>query len=109
MGAGKVISNLIFNAQSTRTKLERYKNESMRRGGAGGGGQREREGGRERRARGAGGAEREGGSPELPIRGGLNVWCPWQPGLYTCRTRTLSDNLCTSSQSRQPTDRPDEG
>ena len=40
VGFGKVISNLIFNAQSTRTKLERYKNESMRRerdGGVGGG------------------------------------------------------------------------
>ena len=97
VGFGKVISNLIFNAQSTRTKLERYKNESMRRGGRGGGG-------RER-----GGGQSERGSPELPIRGGLNIWCPWQPGLYTSRTRTLSDNLCTSSQSRQPTDRPREG
>ena len=55
MGFGKVISNLIFNAQSTRTKLERYKNESMRRervcvwgGGGGGEGQREGGGGTER-------------------------------------------------------------
>ena len=105
MGFGKVISNLIFNAQSNRTKLERYKNESMRResvcvcvwgGGGGGGTERGEE------------AERERGSPELPIRGGLNIWCPWQPGLYTSRTRTLSDNLCASSQSRQPTDRPRE-
>ena len=58
MGVGKVIRNLIFNAQSTRTKLERYKNESMRRErekGVGGGAERERRGGqRERR-----GAERE--------------------------------------------------
>ena len=61
MGVGKVISNLIFNAQSSRTKLERYKNESMRRGGAGGGGaQRER--GAERggqRGGGGQGAQRE--------------------------------------------------
>ena len=51
-GFGKVISNSIFNAQSTRTKLERYKNESMRResvcvcvcvGGAERGGRRQRE------------------------------------------------------------------
>ena len=50
-GFGKVISNSIFNAQSTRTKLERYKNESMRRecvcvcvgGGAERGGRRHRE------------------------------------------------------------------
>ena len=62
MGAGEVISNLIFNAQSTRTKLERYKNESMRRGGRGGGGT-ERERGRERRAKGAGGRRERGREP----------------------------------------------
>ena len=53
-----VISNLIFNAQSTRTKLERYKNESMRRGGRGGGAQRERGGQREEGKGGRGRRER---------------------------------------------------
>ena len=52
VGFGKVIINLIFNAQSTRTKLERYKNESMRRECVcvcvGGGGQREGGGGTQR-------------------------------------------------------------
>ena len=62
VGVGKVISNLIFNAQSTSTKLERYKNESMRRE-RGGGGHREMGGGghRDRGPEGGGGRERDGG------------------------------------------------
>ena len=82
VGVGKVISNLIFNAQSTRTKLERYKNESMRRerdggGGGGWGGQRERvegaqrERGQERerggREKGGGGQREREGALKFPL------------------------------------------
>ena len=63
MGAGKVISNLIFNAQSTRTKLERYKNESMRRGGRGGGGAERERGGQREEGKGGRGRRERGREP----------------------------------------------